>query len=26
VYHDVRVRVDADWSNDPRRLRKYGYA
>jgi len=26
VFLDVRVRVDADWSNDPRRLRKYGYA
>ncbi|MBL8532467.1 MAG: GTPase Era [Betaproteobacteria bacterium] len=26
VYLDVRVRVDADWSHDPRRLRKYGYA
>ncbi|MEI7969877.1 MAG: GTPase Era [Betaproteobacteria bacterium] len=26
VFLEVRVRVDADWSNDPRRLRKYGYA
>ena len=26
VYLDVRVRVDPDWTSDPRRLRKYGYA
>lgn len=25
VFLDVRVRVDADWNRDPRRLRKYGY-
>lgn len=26
VYLDLRVRVDPNWSTDPSRLRKYGYA
>lgn len=25
VFLELHVRVDADWQNDPRRLRKYGY-